>query len=237
MDKQYILEEIRKTARENGGKPLGSESFQSHTGIKYYDWHGKYWVRWSDALKEAGFTPNVFNVAYADDVLLAKLCELIRELGHFPVSGELKLKANHDKSFPSDKAFNRLGNKRILVSKVVAYCQQQNMEDIIKLCPIYELDKKQDKTSVSNIEVIGSVYLIKSGKYYKIGRTNSMGRREYEIALQLPEKEKLIHEIKTDDPVGIENYWHNRFDKYRANGEWFELTQLEINAFKRRKFM
>ena len=65
----------------------------------------------------------------------------------------------------------------------------------------------------------------------------TVGRREYEIALQLPEKEKLIHTIKTDDPVGIEEYWHKRFDEYRANGEWFALTPKEVNAFSRRKFM
>jgi len=84
---------------------------------------------------------------------------------------------------------------------------------------------------------IGYVYLLKSGKYYKIGRSNAPGRREYEIAIQLPEPAVTLHVIKTDDPVGIEKYWHQRFASCRKNGEWFELSWENVSAFWRRKFM
>jgi hypothetical protein len=76
---------------------------------------------------------------------------------------------------------------------------------------------------------------LKSGRYFKIGRTNSSGRRERELAIQLPEKAQRIHIIQTDDPIGIEGYWHQRFADRRQNGEWFELTTDDVRAFKRRR--
>ena len=89
MDKQHILEEIRRTAKENGDIPLGRQRFFTETGIKDSDWHGRYWARWGDAVREAGLEPNQKKVAYADDLLIEKLILLARELGHFPVSGDL----------------------------------------------------------------------------------------------------------------------------------------------------
>ena len=61
--------------------------------------------------------------------------------------------------------------------------------------------------------------------------------RERELAIQLPEKTVMVHSIKTDDPAGIEDYWHRRFSERRKNGEWFELSAQDIADFKRRKFM
>jgi hypothetical protein len=76
---------------------------------------------------------------------------------------------------------------------------------------------------------------MKSGAHYKIGRTNSVGRRAYELAIQLPERLELLHPFETDDPVGIERYRHARFAEKRANGEWFKLTAADACARLRRR--
>ena len=64
-----------------------------------------------------------------------------------------------------------------------------------------------------------------------------MADAKYQIGLKLPEEVKTLHSIVTDDPDGIEAYWHKRFEEKRAEGEWFALTSDDIKAFKLRKFM
>jgi hypothetical protein len=83
----------------------------------------------------------------------------------------------------------------------------------------------------------GVGYLMRSGEFYKIGRSNAAGRRKYEIAIQLPGPLRRIHTIRTDDPAGIEECWHERFAARRKKREWFNWNAAEVSAFSRRKFM
>jgi hypothetical protein len=84
MTKQQILDEIRRTAKENGGAPLGHKRFAQETGIRHADWWGKHWGRWGDAVREAGLSPNTLQDAFGDDILLEKLIASSASLGVFP---------------------------------------------------------------------------------------------------------------------------------------------------------
>src|SRR5438477_11866723 len=112
VTKERILAEIRRTALQNDGRPLGIARFFAETGVKQSDWRGIFWARWGDAVTEAGYPPNQLNPARSDDDLLTRLASLVQELGHFPVVSELKLKTRRDADFPNPKTLlHRFGNK------------------------------------------------------------------------------------------------------------------------------
>lgn len=243
MDREYILEEIRRTAAANGGAALGRREFQTATGIAAGDWQGRYWARWGDAVREAGLAPRKLNQAFDERHLLSCLADLALELGRLPVRNEIKLKRHQDPSFPSHNTFARLGNRTETATKLRDYCAaqpDQRYRAVADLCSSVlaagaatEPEARPQQAAV----ILGSVYLLKSGKHYKLGRSNAVGRRERELAIQLPTPSQVIHEIKTDDPVGIERYWHLRFESKHLNGEWFALTAKDVADFKRRRFM
>jgi len=237
MSKQKILSEIKRIASENGGKAPGMQRFTTETGIPRSDWYPNLWLRWGDAIREAGCQPNAFCSAHDSDFLILKYIELIRELGHFPIEGELAIKRKSDNNFPSRGAFSQLGSKPERAQKIIEYCQgKAEFKDIPSFCEAIKTSARENTDTVStNIENVGYVYLVRHGtrNEYKIGRTNNPIRREGEIRLELPEKIKPIHYIETDDPAGIENYWHSRFASKRKEGEWFSLTEEDVRAFKR----
>ncbi len=239
MDKAEILEEIRRIAAMNGGKAPGSQRFSSETGLGKADWYPKFWLRWGDAIREAGCEPNAWNTASDEDFLIQKYIDLTRELGRFPIEGDLSIKARADDTFPHRETFRlRLGNKSTRAAKVLSYCRcHEGFEDIIALLgpEVASQTPKEDKGPDETPR--GWVYLLKHGSRseYKIGRTNNPMRREGEIRVELPQTLAPVHVIETDDPAGIEAYWHRRFSEKRLKNEWFKLTSADVRAFKRWK--
>jgi Meiotically Up-regulated Gene 113 (MUG113) protein len=219
--------------------PLGRLRFFHETGIKESDWKGKFWARWNDAVTEAGLEPNQKTSSYDEVLLIEKFISLMRELGRFPVVAEIRMKVRSDATFPNDKTFGRFGSKPQFAAKILDYCRTRSgYEDVSGLCATIADHPKTNGAEVDDAEtVFGYVYLMKFGKFYKLGRSNAAGRREYELGIQLPERLKTVHVIRTDDPAGIEAYWHRRFEEKRKNGEWFDLSAAEVAAFNRRKFM
>jgi hypothetical protein len=235
MDKARIIDLIKSTAE--GGEPLGERRFQDATGISRGKWRGKFWGTWSEALTEAGFAPNRASEAHTREALLAALISLVKRIGRFPTYADLRLAKQADDSFPNHQGFLRLGSvaERIaLIREHVA--QHEEHRGVLDLLPTQE-DAGEPDVAEGETSVDGSVYMLKLGKHFKIGKTFSVPRRHREIALELPEKPDVVHVITTDDPTGIEAYWHARFAAKRTNGEWFALTRDDVRAFKRRKFM
>ncbi len=234
VSKPEILDEIKRTALANDGKPLGIDRFENVTGIKPHEW-GRYWARFGDAQKEAGFEPNQLQGAHSDEFLIEKVVEITRKLGKFPTYREIEVERRFDADLPNNKVFQRLGTKERLAQLASEYCAKHDgLDHLAELCrAVTSNDKGEHDNEAADSVSYGEVYLFKSGRYFKIGRTNDTVRRGSEIRIQLPEKMTLVHSIKTDDPPGVEAYWHKRFETKRMKGEWFDLDPADIKAFKR----
>jgi hypothetical protein len=233
IEKARVLEEIRRIAKENDGKAPGTLLFERKTGIRHSDWFPDHWLRWGDALVEAGFSGNQMQAAYSAEFLVEKFIEFVREVGRIPVKGEFVLRSRADKTFPSQTVFYRDG-KDALLKRVIQYCQSHpGREDVLSLCQA-ELKEEPAPDKETSVET-GFVYLMRSGRHYKIGRTVSVGSRERQLAIKIPVPPTTIHTIETDDPVGVEAYWHRRFAAKRGEGEWFDLSADDVAAFKRWK--
>lgn len=237
-ERDVILAELRRTAAENGGAPLGRVRFCRLTGITEYE-ITRHWAKFSDALVEAGLAPNNLVVRTSDEALMEALVGLIRQLGKVPTTAEIRVARTKDPSIPSTGTFERLGNKAARIAKLIAYCHaREGYDDVAAICTATQSRKREGDTTsdLPGQSSYGFVYLARDhGGVYKIGRTNLVDRRMAELGAKAPAELELIHYIKTDDPAGVEAYWHRRFESAgkRMRGEWFRLDRSDVAAFRR----
>ena len=241
LTKDEVLREIRRTTAENDGVVPGRAAFFAATGIRESDWVGRWWTTWGAAVREAGFEPQRLNSRLDDELVLDAAARIVRKYGRFPTAAEIRFECNADPTLPSHNTFRRFGGLGGLRTRLRAFADERGLPDIVAALPHHAgetvagaavLDGERTQ-SLSD----GFVYLIKSGRHFKIGKANSVEARHRQLKVQLPQAAEVVHRIKTDDPYGIESYWHRRFADKRLNGEWFALSADEVKAFRRRKFM
>ncbi len=245
-DKQYILSEIRRVAANQNGRPPGVDKFRTEAGIGEHEWRGVYWARWSDALREAGFAPLGWTIGSSAEEIQEILANLVRKNGKYPTVSELLIEKRTNQAIPGPKSLaNKLGSRSEAIRKLYEYCSSREEYADVSVILAKEID--HETSEPANAESIdrngtakasGYVYLVKSGKLYKIGCTENHWRRKSELHKQTAEGIVEIHTIAAiDDAPGIEKYWHERFKDKRLHGEWFDLSAEDISAFKKRKFM
>lgn len=233
--REQILSEIRRIAEANGGRAPGRRSFELETGIGVGEWWGIHWARWSDALTEAGLAPNSRQGRFDPQFVLEKLAQAVRYYGRMPTAVELRMYKSIDAEFPGRNTFyNHFRTRAMMLARLSEWVRTNSeYADVAAILP-EETSPPQVRDATKLQE--GFVYLIRSGAHFKIGRSEELERRVKEIRIALPEAAVLVHAIRTDDPGGIEAYWHRRFADRRANGEWFKLTPADVAAIKRRKY-
>jgi len=76
------------------------------------------------------------------------------------------------------------------------------------------------------------VYLSQSleNSYYKIGISKHPQKRLSENQTGNPSKTQIIHMFKSEFPYLVETAIHRRYEGFRKNGEWFDLSiEVEVN--------
>jgi hypothetical protein len=189
--REEILNEIRRTATENGGRPVGRDRFRELTGISDYALV-QHWATYGEAVREAGFEPNKLQGPIDHRVVLGRLIELTRALGHVPTSNELRKARASDRSFPTSGVFERLGSKDERVVKALGLCRElPEYGDVEQVLEAYITEREGELSapSVPDADPLsyGFVYLARGHRgEYKIGRTNLVDRRIAEWARDRP---------------------------------------------------
>jgi hypothetical protein len=170
---------------------------------------------------------------------LSRFVALTHDLGHVPTSNELRHARANDPSFPSRGVFDRLGSRHDRIARALDYCRSNAVTtDAVEILEAaYAAGGRSDEADApgaGNPVSLGFVYLARGHPgEFKLGRTNLVDRRLVELGALSATEPTLIHAIKTDDPAGIEAYWHRRFADKRIRGEWFRLTAADVAAFRR----
>jgi hypothetical protein len=105
--RERILEEIRRIAKTNNGKAPGQGVFAKETGIRKYDWSGKYWARWSDAVADAGLVAQDYKQKLDATLFYPMLAEVVRHYGKAPTAAELSLYRKIQPNCPWDNTLRR----------------------------------------------------------------------------------------------------------------------------------
>jgi len=237
MTKNDILKLIRNPAAGEGGD-VGLRRFIALSGVKEKQIIGAHWPTWNDAKREAGLQTAAFmRPRLAEESVLPAFATLLAQLGKWPTESALRLAKRRDGQIPSVKVSRRLENDPEFMEKLRDYCKARpQFASVVSLITQRSRNIYQ-ASSITPVSVVGYVYMMRSGRRYKIGHTSSPSRRHREVRLDLPQRTDLVHSIETDDPNGIEAYWHNRFAGQRVRDtEFFELSATDVAAFKRRKF-
>ena len=239
MTKDDIAQRIRELAAERGGH-VSFYVFISETGIKDKWLRSQEWFTgWNNLLTELGIETREFGVPSTPPLHIAKaVAVLIEREGRWPTEDALRRERKKNNSFPSLGVISPLRRSGELAKLIVALgATDEQFAKASLIAKAYDTTETDAEELGPNEKVKGYVYLLRSGRRYKIGKSADPSRRYREVRLELPEETHQVHTIPTDDPTGIETYWHQRFAAKRIrNTEFFELDATDVQAFKRRKY-
>ncbi len=236
--KRRTLEELKEQAvrlAENIGETPSRKKLLSV--MKESEW-AYYGMTVTDFQKYCGLEVNKsgLETKIPDEDLLGALAELCLKKKQIPHQAMLR-KWIRDGEYDSHTLETRFNGMMGVQRALQNFAKAKGYSEEFFQLPGWKVQVDESPNAEGGASAKGYVYLQQHGHRaeYKIGKTNKPIRREGELKIELPEQIQPIHYIETDDPSGVESYWHNRFADKRMNGEWFGLSKEDVKAFKRWK--
>jgi hypothetical protein len=242
--KDQLIALLQESARSNGDCPLGANAFFRQTGLSKQTLWDVGIRSYGDLCEIAGYQRNELKKSIDTDRLLESLAVLTEKLGRYPDTTDRHIAHRSDSTFPSSRAFLTAQKKNgSLDRQLQAWCRSRpQYATALKIvdAKLSQAETSRPPSQTKKI-VAGYVYLLRygnTGRDYKIGMSDDAGRRHSQLSGMFPGDLRIVHVIETDDPRGIERYWHERFDTKLVKGkkEIFRLDASDVSAFKSRKY-
>jgi len=99
-----------------------------------------------------------------------------------------------------------------------------------------DIDEESDETSddvttAKSKTEPGTFYLFQAGQLYNMGMTRfSIDERQAELEAQTSQPLTLVYAVEVDDPEGMVQRYHKKFDRKRQKGEWFGLSKKDVTS-------
>jgi RNA polymerase subunit RPABC4/transcription elongation factor Spt4 len=117
--------------------------------------------------------------------------------------------------------------------KIDRFYTTKTYEDIEKLNEIIAADKRREKSRLESLDGQGYIYLLKMlDAFFKIGLSRNPDHRIIGIGTGLPFTITKIHEFRCPKTNSIESMLHKLFEDKREKGEWFRLSQEDVEWLK-----
>jgi hypothetical protein len=78
----------------------------------------------------------------------------------------------------------------------------------------------------------GTIYVLRSGDYFKIGRSLNWETRRTKYITENPNEVEIVYVTSVHDYVEAEKILHDSFAHKRHRGEWFSLDGKDIEHIK-----
>lgn len=99
---------------------------------------------------------------------------------------------------------------------------------------LYEENQKNKAIEQENLKIPkeGFIYIFECNNRYKIGKSKDPSERIKSVRTVSPYPVKLILQTKVNDQDKTEKMLHVMFNNKKINGEWFNLTDIDITTIQ-----